>query len=765
MRAVRSVAGVLALAVSLAVALAGAVAGAARAGAATEVLDVTSVSVRNLPFVSFVVSPPFEEPLPDSAFEVSQDGETLDATVTPLRPDDVLVAVTVDVDPALAAAYEATLRQAMSDLLAGLPPGAQVRIVGAGGDPVAAGRVGTDDEGLAFATAAVPLDTVEPPHQSLAAAMNQLAAQPAGQRILVFVTDEDAPAVGTTAREAAERVAASGVVLYAAVFTDDEVTQGLAATAAQGQNGHLRPLRGPWQLGGIFADVHRGLERPYRVDVRVPESGAAGVRLTVTSGERTASASVLLPQVSATGGGTPVQPVAEPGGEAVGPTVLPPVVLLGMVPALLGVLLLGTRRPLQVLFAGYAAVVPIGSGIVLPVPLPAPFDTLSTAWGIVTSAVLGLHLLVTPSGTRRLLPSTAVWMLFLALAGMTLAWSRDAGATIDELVVLVSLVVLYALVTLVPVTRDDLRRIGDAILVGAALACAYALYLLATESLAEGEAGVARFGREFSGPNHTAASLLLPLAIALDRAMSRRRGRAWAAYPAMAALLVVVIALTGSRAGVLAAAVVLAVVAHTHGRLRAVVPYAAAITVALALAMSVAPGGLTERLLDADSSGRTNIWGVGLTACREQCWTGSGWGTFRDVYSEVSLRLPAAQYLQEGAAYEAHNVWLQVAVETGLAGLALAATATALLARELRSVPRHRRAAAQGAFFGLLVTSLLLSNLNFKYYWLALTYASLSVLAEAGRGAGPDGAGTAERDVGRHPADRPEELAWTGRSS
>jgi O-antigen ligase len=705
---------------------AGMAASQAPARAAIEPLDISSIDTRHYPHISLIVSPGGS--IDPAAIQVTQGNEELEVEVAPLPPDSLAVAVAVHLEAEITPEDAVAVRDALGRFVGELPPGAELSIIGAGGDAVVAGRVGPDSPALEQAAAALPLESAQPPHQTLAALRSQLAGPFEGERLLVFVSDEPQASLSPPAQEAAGLIAASPMVFYGVVLgAADSPVPGLVPAAAAGENGHIRPVQGSWQLGGTLDEVAGGLGHRYQVNFRVSGAGPPEVRVKATAATATLTASVTIQGPNAPQALT-APDLPESGGASGGFASLPLMLLLTALPLIAVVLATGFRRPVPVLFAAYAALVPIGAAIELPVPLPAPFNSLSSACGILFTLVAVGHLLLRRPLAPRLLLSTGLWVLFLGVAALTMLWSRDPATTFDDLEVLASLVVLYILVTRLRATPIDLRRVEDAILVGAAIACAYALYLLFTNSLGTGDLGAPRFGRELSGPNHTAASLLLPLAIASHRALHGVTGARRAIYPALVVTIVVVVFLTGSRGGLLGVVATLVVVAVAHRRARALGGYVVAAAVVLFLTFAVAPGSLTSRLFASDSSGRTNIWRVGLSACPDECWTGAGLGTFPSVYEERSLRAPDAQYLRQGADYEPHNVWLLLLVETGGLGLACAGLATVALFREVLRVARPHRAPALGALTGLLVTGFFLSNLSFKYYWLVITYASLVAL-------------------------------------
>ena len=393
------------------------------------------------------------------------------------------------------------------------------------------------------------------------------------------------------------------------------------------------------------------------------------------------------------------------------------------------------RSPVAVLLTVFAVIVPVGSLVEIPLPLPPPFNTPSSVVGAIAIAALIMHLLGERlAGEQRRSPwvpaAVAWWVGFAAIASLSFLWSVNAEETIAELSILVSLIALYVLASFAVTTPEDLRRFEFSIVLGGLIAAGYAVLLLVS-------AGLPRFGDDTprfassggvegeAGPNETAAALLLPLAIAAGRAVdptTEHRGR----WVAAAGLIAMAIALTASRGGLLAMGVVLSIVAWQAGRIR-IVGYA--VTAALATLLIVPTFGaeaLQERLFQESSSGRTLIWKTALEACDRHCVIGSGYGTFPDVYNEalgVSAQITGTKLRKK-----AHNIWVRVTIETGLAGLIAMSGALYLQWNELRRIPRPFRGPPLAGFLGVLAANVFLSNIGFKYFWLAMIHAMLTTV-------------------------------------
>jgi len=421
--------------------------------------------------------------------------------------------------------------------------------------------------------------------------------------------------------------------------------------------------------------------------------------------------------------------------------------MLALAPLACAALIVAARSPARTTLFAYAAAVPFGSGITLPVPLPPPFNTLTSFLGLVAGAAAATEVLVARRAGTRVPATVPIAICLLAVTASTYGWSVDRDATNDAVLVLASLVGLYVAVLIAPLDRRDARGLGSAIAVGGALASAYGYWLLLTDSLPTEGAGIPRFSTaggvgDDADPNITAATLVLPLAISVHRALSAsgRRRTAWAVA---AAAITGGILLTASRGGVLGMAVALVVLALLRPRSgRTLAMTAGAIALVLVATAALAPAQI-ERLTTSGSSGRTSVWQIGLDACARECLTGSGFGTYLQVHEETFLTSPDAAGVR--ASLKAHNVWLQLGVEAGVASVVLLAALLVVTVAGLRRCASSEREPALAAIAGLLATNLFLANLGFKYFWLVLLHAGV-VLAGADREPEP---AAEQPDIGR----------------
>ncbi len=398
------------------------------------------------------------------------------------------------------------------------------------------------------------------------------------------------------------------------------------------------------------------------------------------------------------------------------------------------VFILGLRAPLRVLLPAYAALVPFGSSIVVPIGLPSPFNTLTTMLGMAVTLAVGVNLATSRRRGVRLPPAVYVWLLFVGVASLTVGWSVKPSATLTGVLVLISLISLYVVTSLMPVSARDLFWLEHGIILGGLATGAYALYLVIGPGLTTTRVGLPRFATAGGvgsdvDPNITAAALLLPLAVAVGKAIHSSSMLERLGYGLSGAVIIVAITLTGSRGGMLATLIVLGVLI-VNGRGRMVAVSAGLLIVVIALGtFSQAPDALKERIvnLDAQGTGRVSIWRVGLQSCSSYCWAGAGYAAFPEVYKRNLAEVLQAS--SRPGSYRAHNMWLGALIETGYLGVLLMTVALAFVARDVLRLPPAVRGPPLAGMAGVLVSNMFLSNLGFKYFWLAITYATLVPLA------------------------------------
>jgi len=402
-------------------------------------------------------------------------------------------------------------------------------------------------------------------------------------------------------------------------------------------------------------------------------------------------------------------------------------------PLVLAGLLMALREPMRVALPVYAALIFFGGAVSVG---SSRYGSASSLMGLVLALGLFVRLATGRRSSTRMPPAVPLWLVFLGLAVATGIWTLNRSTTLSGLLVLGSLVLVYVLASLSEVDREIVDRVENGLLFGGVAAVGYGLFqLLVLGGFVSDQPGVGiapdgRFGNGMLGPNIESVSLLLPLAIALNRMVIRTDLRARVLAGVVAALLLIGIFMTGSRTGTLGVAIVVLALMATGPR-RARPGLIAALIVgaaATAFVWVMHPLGLADRTFSSasSSSGRLDIWEVGLQACPQFCWAGSGWGTFPDVYAATQALVPGARVLTgDQGSYQPHNLWLLTVIELGVVGMLLFTLGLLLALREALRLPQEWRGPATAGVVALGFALVLLSSMEFKIFWMVLLLVNL----------------------------------------
>jgi O-antigen ligase len=422
--------------------------------------------------------------------------------------------------------------------------------------------------------------------------------------------------------------------------------------------------------------------------------------------------------------------------------------------ALLG-MVLSIPRPARTVLPAYAATLPMASVVKLSVPFPAPFNTLSSLVGGVVVVACVLHLVIHQRGRVPTLPVGA-WLMLLAWSTLTVLWAIDTSTAVTTVEVAASLILLMTLVSVVRVDGVDLDVLRLAIIASGIIVGGYAMFLLLKGAPLPTHGASQRFSLATNpsdtDPNILAASLLVPLLLSVERILMggsrwfrpatwRMIGMAGAFFATLA------IVITGSRGGLVAGVLGFLIVMVSCYRLPAarqmvrrvvttIMALAFAFVVIGATGTAVSPGGTADRVFSSDalqrifavqnsSSGRFQIWEAGFLACEAHCGVGAGLGNFPDAYNQVFAFSGASK--DPGANRPAHNIYLEMAVDTGFVGLTLLIL---VLIAEWRAVSRRRMRelvpSLKGIMVALLVANFFLSAIWFKYFFLVFVLVRMA---------------------------------------
>lgn len=404
----------------------------------------------------------------------------------------------------------------------------------------------------------------------------------------------------------------------------------------------------------------------------------------------------------------------------------------------------------QVLFGALLAVValaplPLASNRPLPAALVAlSMGVLLVIWG--ACAGLGLtRIRISPSKIRMPLicfGAVALWILVQALPVMPASWgdpiwgvasealgrplrqaiSVNPERTLSGLMRLLSYAAVFWLA--LQLARDTARA-RLALVAVSLIGAAYAVYgivvytagnewILFYDKWAYKFALTSTFVNRNSFATFAGLCLLCAMAcfvgsfshlLAIDRPLRHRIAMvaetvfSSSLHLTTAALtLLFALVFTGSRAGVASSMAGLLVLLLALSRRRSLgIRHAAAIAAMLAaliaLAFLLGGGLLADRLSDADAtatnwSNRLTVYETTMEAIGTAPWTGTGYGTFREVFAAYKPETLGARTYWD----KAHNTYLETALEIGIPAALLLNLSVLLLAVEaLRGLWRRRR--------------------------------------------------------------------------
>jgi O-antigen ligase len=418
-------------------------------------------------------------------------------------------------------------------------------------------------------------------------------------------------------------------------------------------------------------------------------------------------------------------------------------------------LIAGTGVFLGVLFAKglwiYAAAM-VGLVVLVLWPIEAtlgayafllPFDAISRlgnspdgkaatwyAGALASITLLGMGLL----HDKLALPlrATKCWFWFLILGVLSIFWALDEDVLLAQLPTVLGLFGLYFAASCFDISQRQFLRVARLAVAGGVAAS-----LFSTVNFLQGVATVeARSslitGAQQADPNIFAASLLVPLALAIGLAISAVSKIEKLLMACAAGTLFVSVLLTMSRGALLALVFMAGVYAYRY-RLKGRVLLALAVA---PLTLLLLPALFFLRLQTAianGGAGRLDIWIASLSAVKQYSLRSAGLENFSVAYQQFAGFAPVFRGYNHGA----HNIYLQTAVELGILGIVLLLYAVGSHLKDLRPVPSHRvtpprpmMVACETMAIGMLVAVFFVGMLWEKSFWMVWIFCALVVRAQ-----------------------------------
>jgi O-antigen ligase len=390
--------------------------------------------------------------------------------------------------------------------------------------------------------------------------------------------------------------------------------------------------------------------------------------------------------------------------------------------------------PVQVCLGTFAMLVPFDYIFTFGSESTGPGSTAN--WYV--GAVTGIVLLATGFLGRRLRrppPAALWWSLLMVWSGMSALWALDPWAPLRRLPTAFALLLLYLVAVSLWVSKEELSRISFLAVLGGVAAACYA-FIQYRHGVGWAERATLVLDTRQTNPNHFAASLILPMSLAIGSFLSCRNRVGKVASMVAVAVIAFGLYLSMCRGALVALVVMMLVYLY---RCRAGFRVFLVLAV-LSTMLVAAPAVFFTRLnnsMPSRGEGRFDIWQVGLVAMRHHGILGAGLDNFPLAYEEY---VGSASRFR-GYNRASHNIFLETAVEVGIVGFVLFIGA---LQSQLRAALAFKTgmgglswpatAPYEAACWGMLAMGFSLDNLWHKTFWLSWILLAIAVrVAQQGK--------------------------------
>jgi putative inorganic carbon (HCO3(-)) transporter len=350
---------------------------------------------------------------------------------------------------------------------------------------------------------------------------------------------------------------------------------------------------------------------------------------------------------------------------------------------------------------------------------------------------------VSPFQASPVMSLTAV--AFVAWSALSVAWAYNAGDAVTNTYRYLLVVLLVPVVFGTVRTRDHVRWLAAAFLVGAVISTLYGF------AIPSSNAGLqpGQLTGSVGDANEEAAVLVAAIALGFGL-LDAWRARPWLRLAVAGSLLICFAGVvnTLSRSGLIALACMLlaAVVFGGRWRPRAALLLAVAVVGGLGYFTVIAPLSARQRVTMSDTSGRSTIWAVGWRMVQANPIGGVGAGNFPDAaihYLQVPGGVTRADLIVDTPKV-AHNIYLEMLADLGVPGLLAflgiiggsVAAAIAAAQRFERAGDRELELMARCVVFalvGFLASDFFLSGEFSKQLWLTFALGPTLLAIAASR--------------------------------
>ena len=428
------------------------------------------------------------------------------------------------------------------------------------------------------------------------------------------------------------------------------------------------------------------------------------------------------------------------------------VIVAGILVAVLGALALAGGTPMRMIAVTGLILTPIIAYLALehPIVFPyglyvllMPYDVLlvvhsNSSLTKVIGEAAGLVCLFYCLRVRFIAPvrqplvALALLLLWMSLSTL---WSVNPEETLQWLKSYFGLALLYCAISLTPAPLRDFRFVMGLVGVSFSIAAIFGIHTFYHDPTFRSLANIdqqrlsLKLGDTEIDQNHFANAFLFPIAILVASLLRAR----WLALKALCAigigLMVTAILMSGSREAFLALCIMF-VYFLWRGRERIQLLAVAGVCALAAAPFATVILGRFGTFFQAKEEARQWIWAVGKAAIKHYWLTGSGLGTFTDVYDRFYLAV--AQAHPDGWSRPPHDLILHYSVELGFVGMGLIVWFLVANFTTLRGIGRDHpfydyRVMAEAGLIGIVTVSMFIDLFTYKYAW--LVFASVAQVA------------------------------------
>lgn len=317
------------------------------------------------------------------------------------------------------------------------------------------------------------------------------------------------------------------------------------------------------------------------------------------------------------------------------------------------------------------------------------------------------------------------WIVFGVISGL---WSESYDWWMRYLKIYGSQIAFLIVVTGVNVKRINTEKIRRALVASAGIASTILVFMPQTSEFTEdGRRSIIMFGHRFD-PNIVSAIILLGILAALEEIFLLERGYRRKFYILLLILSFIGIFYTGSRGGLISAVIASSVSLFCEAKkkenrkeVRHIIIFATLVAIII---IPMLPASITENRFSPDNilglnefnagvHNRYSIWLSAIKLIPDSPLIGYGLGNFFTAITKVYHMSCAS-----------HNLFILLIVETGILGLTMFVIFIANLLKKLKQYQLHT---AFGMMVGILIMSLTLDALPYKFFWVALMYVQLLI--------------------------------------